>query len=94
MIGQPLQDGKCLLLASISILAAWSYAGWTAIRAGTFADEFKGAGDQIIVQFKEFLAEADPRRNKIIQNDSRPTKGLIFDRFDMRTQIASVAHQK
>src|SRR5688500_19656674 len=57
MIGQLLQDGKRLLLASISILTAGSHTGWTSIRAGTLANEFKGAGDQVMVQFKEFLAK-------------------------------------
>ena len=51
-IAKLFQNFQSFLLAAITIFPAGTYARGTTIRAGTFADEFIRARDQLIVHFK------------------------------------------
>ena len=89
-----LQNLQGFLFAAITIFTTGSYTGGTAIRAETIADEFERPGDKLVVQFKEFLAEPDPRGDQIVQHNRRLAEVLIFNRFDVRAQVTRIAHQK
>src|SRR5512138_2032991 len=46
------------------------------------------------MHLEEFLTEADSGGDGIVQNDGRSAKGLVLDGFDVRTEVAAVAHQE
>src|SRR5512140_476416 len=82
------------LLASIAILAARSHTGGTTIHTLTVTDEFKRACQQFVVHLEQLLTEANPGRDRVVEDNGWLSKRLIFDWFEVRAQVACVAHQE
>ena len=70
------QNRDRLPLPAAAILAAGANAGGAAIVAAAFADQLQGAGEQGLLHFEEFLAEADPCRDLVVEHDGgQPLSG-------------------
>jgi hypothetical protein len=87
------QDFDRLRLPPRPILAGRTDARRAAVFALAFLHQLERSLNQFAVQFKQFLAEADPGRDIIVDDDGwLPEDGCR--RVSVDTQIARIAHQE